>query len=165
MRDEDRLWQKLSYRYFSISADFGKAEKAFPLRILRALAVRGSGSASSRGRAVTRPVRAERARGFRVENHAKNRKAALRRSHGVRGATAVTCAKDETEVKRNSLHRCRWGERRGGRRGERQNKGAHMRSLSADRTAVHSRQRGKRGRSKTPWHTSCENSVQGGILQ
>ena len=24
---------------------------------------------------------------------------------------------------------------------------------------------GKRGRSNTPWHTSCENSVQGGILQ
>lgn len=24
---------------------------------------------------------------------------------------------------------------------------------------------GKSGRSNTPWHTSCENSVQGGILQ
>ena len=100
-----------------------------------------------------------------VKQCKKNRKTALRRSHGVRGAVAGARARDETEVKRNSLHRCRWGGRQGGRCGERRNKGAHMRSLSADRTAVHSRQRGKRGRSKTPWHTSCENSVQGGILQ
>lgn len=36
------------------------------MRILRALAVRGFGSAPSRGRAVARPARAERAREFRA---------------------------------------------------------------------------------------------------
>lgn len=30
---------------------------------------------------------------------------------------------------------------------------------------LRSRHPGNRGRSNTPWHTSCENSVQGGILQ
>lgn len=135
-------------------ADFTRSRRA---------RIRGAPSRRRAG-ALWRVLRAQNARGsFGCKTHAKNRKTALRRSQGVRGGCRG-CAR-KGGAKRDSLHRCRCGGRWGGRCGERQNKGAHMRSLSADRTAVHSRQRGKRGRSKTPWHTSCENSVQGGILQ
>ncbi len=70
------------------------------MRILRALAVRGSVSAPSRVRAVARPARAKRAREFRAQNPMqKNRKTALRRSHGVRGAVAGTHARGRSVIR------------------------------------------------------------------